>query len=81
MNSRILLFLFCSTCAYTQNQISEDAYRRYESTCSLCHGTDGSGGEFGPNISVRLPKLTDEQLTAVIHGGLPKRGMPAFPRY
>lgn len=66
--------------AFAQNNGSEEGYRRYQNTCSLCHGTDGTGGEFGPNISVRLPKLDDDRLTTVIQGGLPKRGMPAFPK-
>ncbi|HEX4230315.1 MAG TPA: PQQ-binding-like beta-propeller repeat protein [Bryobacteraceae bacterium] len=75
----IFLCLLCSSLLYAQNQAGERGYRRFESTCALCHGSDGTGGEFGPNISVRLPKLNDEQLTTVIHGGLPKKGMPAFP--
>lgn len=79
VHCRTFLSFFCLSFAYAQNQVGEEAYRRYESSCSLCHGTDGTGGEFGPNISVRLPRLSDEQLTTVIHGGLPKRGMPAFP--
>ena len=76
---RIVSFLFCLSLAYAQNEAGEKGYRRFESTCALCHGSDGTGGEFGPNISVRLPKLDDERLTNVIQGGLPKRGMPAFP--
>ncbi len=72
------LFLVSARNQFAQAQPSEEGYRRYENSCAVCHGTDASGGEFGPNISVRLPKLTDEQLTSVIQGGLPKRGMPAF---
>lgn len=72
------LLLFASF-AYAQNLASEEGYRRFETSCALCHGSDGTGGEFGPNISVRLPKLDDAQLTSLIHSGLPKRGMPAFP--
>ncbi len=75
---RLFLCLFCCYCVLAQAPAGEEGYRRYENSCSVCHGSDGTGGEFGPNISVRLPKLDDEQLTAVIHGGLPKRGMPAF---
>lgn len=65
---------------YAQAQGGEEAYRRFETSCSLCHGTDGTGGEFGPNISIRVPKLSDAQLTTLIHEGLPQRGMPAFPK-
>src|ERR1700744_6282844 len=75
----ILLPLFCLSLAYAQNQAGEQGYRQFETSCSLCHGSDGTGGEFGPNISVRLPKLTNEQVITTIHEGLPKRGMPAFP--
>lgn len=75
----IVVSLLCLSCAYAQSQGGEQGYRRFETTCALCHGSDGTGGEFGPNISVRLPKLDDDQLTTVILGGLPKRGMPAFP--
>jgi alcohol dehydrogenase (cytochrome c) len=77
--SRIALFFLFSAFAYAQQQAGEQGYRQFENRCSLCHGTDGSGGEFGPNISLRLPNLTDDQLITVIHGGLPKKGMPAFP--
>jgi alcohol dehydrogenase (cytochrome c) len=76
---RVVLSLLALSTAYAQNQGTEEGYRFFETSCALCHGSDGTGGEFGPNISVRLPKLNDQQLTAVIHGGLPKRGMPAFP--
>jgi len=65
--------------ATAQSHGGEQGYRFFESSCALCHGSDGTGGEFGPNISIRLPKLDDAQLTAVIQGGLPQRGMPAFP--
>ena len=77
----IALSVLCSSLAYAQNQAGEGGYRRFESTCALCHGSDGTGGEFGPNISVRLPKLNDDQLTTVIHGGLPKKGNAGLPQY
>lgn len=76
---RIILYLSCLSIAYAQQQAGEQGYRRYESSCALCHGADGTGGEFGPNISVRLPKLDEAQLTNLIHTGLSTRGMPAFP--
>jgi alcohol dehydrogenase (cytochrome c) len=71
----VWLSLLVSLTVFGQTQ----GYRTYETTCVLCHGSDGTGGEFGPNISVRLPKLDDEQLTALIHSGLSRGGMPAFP--
>jgi len=75
---RVALCLVPLTLAWSQKG-GEQSYRFFETSCALCHGSDGTGGEFGPNISVRLPKLNDERLTAVIQGGLPRRGMPAFP--
>jgi len=46
--------------------------------CTGCHGTDGNGGELGPNIAVRIPSRTDRELTDVVRGGLVAAGMPAF---
>ena len=33
----------------------------------------------GPNIANRLTNLTDDQLSTLIHDGIPNRGMPGFP--
>src|SRR5215470_19074357 len=46
--------------------------------CAGCHGTDGNGGELGPNIATRVPTRTDQELTAVVRQGLVASGMPAF---
>jgi alcohol dehydrogenase (cytochrome c) len=51
----------------------------YASRCAGCHGTNGSGGELGPDILTRVPARTDEELVAVVRQGLPGAGMPAFP--
>jgi alcohol dehydrogenase (cytochrome c) len=48
----------------------------FESRCARCHGADGNGGEMGPAIIFRLTARDDQQLTDLIHGGLPARGMP-----
>ena len=47
--------------------------------CASCHGTDGNGGELGPNIASRVPLRSDAELTNVIRQGLGAAGMPAFP--
>jgi alcohol dehydrogenase (cytochrome c) len=49
----------------------------FDGRCALCHGTDGGGGEFGPAIIQRIPRLTDEALANSIRDGIPARGMPA----
>lgn len=46
--------------------------------CAGCHGTDGNGGELGPNIATRVPLRTDQELRNVIRTGLTAAGMPAF---
>ncbi len=51
----------------------------YDNNCSVCHGGAGLGGEHGPAIAWRLAKLDDQRLVELIHGGIPSRGMPAFP--
>src|SRR5215831_1083965 len=38
--------------------------------CAGCHGTDGNGGELGPNIATRVPTRTDQELTTVVRQGL-----------
>jgi alcohol dehydrogenase (cytochrome c) len=57
-----------------------DAGRQvFVSRCAGCHGTDGNGGELGPNIASRIPSRTDQDLSIVIRQGLATAGMPAFP--
>ena len=49
----------------------------FENRCSGCHGSDGNGGELGPPIAIRMPNLSDEQISNTVRNGLPTRGMPA----
>jgi alcohol dehydrogenase (cytochrome c) len=51
----------------------------FERNCGTCHGGDGMGGEMGPNIANRLANLSEDQLSTLIHDGVPNRGMPGFP--
>jgi cytochrome c oxidase cbb3-type subunit 3 len=52
----------------------------FETTCAVCHGLDGRGGEHAPNITrgsaARLQ--TDSALFEIIDSGIPERGMPSF---
>jgi len=48
----------------------------FEHRCSICHGADGNGGEFGPGIVERIANFTDERIQTTVTGGLPNRGMP-----
>lgn len=55
-----------------------DAGRRtFETRCGRCHAADGTGTEMGPAILQRLKSRNDAQLSALIHDGVPLRGMPA----
>src|SRR5437773_2733830 len=58
---------------------AQDAGRQvFIERCAGCHGTDGNGGELGPNIATRVPTRTDQELTTVVRQGLIASGMPAF---
>jgi alcohol dehydrogenase (cytochrome c) len=48
----------------------------FERLCARCHGADGRGGEMGPGIVARLALRTDDELAALVRGGLPAKGMP-----
>ena len=50
----------------------------YDASCARCHGADGLGGQSGPGIVARLPLRADDDLAAIVRGGLPDRGMPAI---
>src|ERR1700726_4051034 len=52
----------------------------FAARCASCHGADGGGGEFGPDIAdVRGLGHRDRNLADLIKNGLPDSGMPAFP--
>ena len=55
----------------------ERAKRVYDTNCAGCHGPEGVGGK-GPALAVpKLPRAsTDDQLGAVIAGGIPGTLMP-----
>jgi alcohol dehydrogenase (cytochrome c) len=68
--------LFVSSVAAAQTP--DPAQQIFVSNCAGCHGSNGNGGELGPDISMRVPARTDEELTTLLHNGLPQAGMPAF---
>jgi alcohol dehydrogenase (cytochrome c) len=75
--SAALLCAALSIC--TARAEDPDAGRReYETRCSRCHGGDGNGGELAPGIVRRLASRSDEELGALVRGGLPNSGMPGF---
>jgi cytochrome c oxidase cbb3-type subunit 3 len=50
------------------------------SSCALCHGLDGRGGEHAPNIATNpaVQQLSDAELLRIIENGIPAGGMPGF---
>ena len=69
------MVLFASSVAA---QTPNPGQQVFVSRCAGCHGTNGNGGELGPDISTRVPARTDEELATLLHQGLPAAGMPAF---
>ena len=59
-------------------QTAEAGRQVFVARCAGCHGTDGNGGELGPNIATRVPTRTDPELTTVVRQGFAASGMPAF---
>jgi len=59
----------------------EQGRRRFEARCAGCHGGDGMGGERAPAIGSRDRErlASDASVRALIRGGIPDAGMPAFP--
>jgi len=52
----------------------------FDSNCGSCHGSDGRGGEHGPDIATDpdVQRLADSDLVAIAKNGVPATGMPAF---
>ena len=79
MTHTALLATFLLAAATTAIAQPPDAGRQvFTARCAGCHGTDGNGGELGPNIATRVPTRTDQELTTVVRQGLIASGMPAF---
>ena len=46
-----------------------NGYRRYGESCHRCHGPDGSGSSYAPNLTESLKHLSYEQFADVIING------------
>lgn len=55
-----------------------DGAKLFDSNCSACHGSDGSGALGVPLIKQKFATLTDDYLIKTIRYGRPGRVMPAF---
>ncbi|TXL76288.1 c-type cytochrome, methanol metabolism-related [Vineibacter terrae] len=57
-----------------------NGYRRYHASCHVCHGPDGLGSSFGPNLTDSLKTMPQEQFMEVVVNGKQDREkkMPAL---
>jgi len=61
-----------------------NGYRRYHSSCHVCHGPDGLGSTFAPNLTESLKRLDYYQFLNTVTNGKQSAGstgnkvMPAF---
>ncbi|KAA2213506.1 c-type cytochrome [Teichococcus oryzae] len=46
-----------------------NGYRRYGNACERCHGQDGAGSSFAPNLTESLKRLSHEQFMEVVING------------
>jgi mono/diheme cytochrome c family protein len=46
-----------------------NGYRRYGNSCMQCHGPDGSGSSYAPNLTESLKHLTQDQFNDVVING------------
>jgi cytochrome c oxidase cbb3-type subunit III len=73
--------LFAVLAAHVASAQEIDAGKKqFQSRCAGCHGVDGGGGEYGPNIvDLRRWERSEKSLPDIIKNGIPDSGMPAFP--
>jgi methanol metabolism-related c-type cytochrome len=46
-----------------------NGYRRYGNSCLQCHGPDGAGSSYAPNLTESLKTMTREQFAEVVING------------
>src|SRR5882762_4194404 len=54
--------------------------RTFESSCSSCHGLNGTGGERAPDIATRpeVVRLSDSETLKILREAILQKGMPPF---
>ena len=53
----IAVFLTCGGIALAQ---APEGRQSFQTRCSVCHGTDGNGGEHGPSILARVRRGSED---------------------
>jgi methanol metabolism-related c-type cytochrome len=46
-----------------------NGYRRYGESCLRCHGPDGAGSSYAPDLTDSLKHMTEDQFAAVVING------------
>jgi putative heme-binding domain-containing protein len=66
--------------SYAQSGDAAAGSRIFSTNCAGCHGSDGRGGERGPNIATarNIAALGDIELANFVRNGVSGAGMPAF---
>lgn len=66
--------------APSKGKTANPAAAVFNSSCAVCHGSDGRGGERAPNIATKreIVNLSDAQLTVILNKGVLASGMPPF---
>ena len=61
-----------------------NGYRRYTDSCLRCHGPDGAGSSYAPNLTDSLKHLSHDDFVSIVMGGKQdlsagqEKVMPAF---
>jgi PQQ-dependent dehydrogenase (methanol/ethanol family) len=81
MKTTLFLFVVALLPAPGNAQDAAMGKKQFASLCAGCHGVDGGGGEYGPNIVEmrRFGRRSGRDLADVIKNGIQDSGMPAFP--
>jgi methanol metabolism-related c-type cytochrome len=51
------------------DQATFNGYRRYSNSCLQCHGPDGAGSSYAPNLTESLKHMTHEQFAETVING------------
>jgi len=80
MNKFVLVMVAAALPGLVGAQDVESGRKQFAERCAGCHGVDGGGGEYGPNIidMRRFGQRTARDVAEVIKNGIEDSGMPAF---
>lgn len=53
----------------TVDRVTYNGYRRYHAYCHVCHGPDGLGSSYAPNLVESLKVMPRDDFTQVVAGG------------